>query len=81
MLLMEHVSSVVEVLARVRSLCVQFGVEYIEKVEIHRSKQCVRILGSEEKTELVQEMYAVRGRTISKLFPDRCEAGWCFYVR
>lgn len=65
-----------------RPLCTQFGVERSEKVETKKGEKCVRVLGPEERAELVRGMYTARGRRVSKLFADKRESGWwCFYVR
>jgi len=76
-----QVEMVAKALGDARPLCVHFGVERIEKIETHRGKKCMRILGPEDKAGLVREMYVARGRTVSRLFSDKREAGWwCFYV-
>lgn len=75
----DQVNVVARALADARPLGMQFGVERMEKVKTKIGKECVRILGPEEKAELVRGMYAARGRTVSRLFSDRREAGWwCF---
>lgn len=77
----EQVDAVAQALAEARPLCAEFGVERLEKVRTGKGKECVRVLGPRERAELVREMYAGRGRTVSKLFPDRREGGWwCFFL-
>jgi len=74
-----QVNVVARALADTKPLCMQFGVECMEKVKTKTGKECVRVLGPEKKAELVRGMYAARGRTVSRLFSDRREAGWwCF---
>lgn len=77
----DQVEIVARTLADAKPLCIQFGVERIEKVETKKGKECVRTYGPEEKAELLRMMYATRGKTVSRLFPDKWEKGWwCFYV-
>ncbi|SHJ80681.1 hypothetical protein SAMN02745219_03387 [Desulfofundulus thermosubterraneus DSM 16057] len=81
MLLMEHVSSVVEALARVRSLCVQFGWSASRRWRFIKANSACVSSSPEERAKLVRGMYAARDRAASKLLPDRREAvWWCFYV-
>lgn len=76
-----QMDAVARALADAKTLCTQFGVERMEKVKTAKGKECVRVLGREEKANLVRGMYAARGRIVSKVFPDKREAGWwCFYV-
>lgn len=76
-----QMDAVARALADAKTLCTQFGVERMEKVKTAKGKECVRVLGREEKANLVRGMYAARGRVVSKVFPDKREAGWwCFYV-
>lgn len=77
----DQVEMVAKALGDARPLCVHFGVERIEKIETQKGKKCMRVLGPEDKAKLVREMYVARGRTVSRLFSDKREAGWlCFYV-
>lgn len=77
----EQVDAVARALAEARPLSTCYGVERVEKVRTGRGKECVRVFGPEERAELVRGIYALRGKTVSKLFPDRQEAGWwCFYI-
>ncbi|NPV30223.1 MAG: NERD domain-containing protein [Firmicutes bacterium] len=77
----DQIDAVARALADARPLCMQFGVERIEKVETKKGKKCVRVLGQGEKAELVRGMYTARGREVSKLFADKRESGWwCFYL-
>ncbi|WP_258360224.1 nuclease-related domain-containing protein [Moorella sulfitireducens (nom. illeg.)] len=77
----DQIEQVAKALSDAKPLCMHFGVECMEKVEIQRGKKCIRVLGLEEKAALVREMYINRGRTVSRLFSDKREVGWwCFYV-
>jgi hypothetical protein len=76
-----RINVIAEAIANSKTLCAEFGVEKIEKVEVNKGKYCVRVLGRQEKADLVREMYSARGLTATKLFQDRREQGWwCFYV-
>lgn len=77
----DQIDAIVQALIETKPLSAHFGVERIEKVKTAKGKECIRVLGSKEKAELIQKMYAGRGRKVSTLFPDKHEDGWwCFYI-
>jgi hypothetical protein len=72
--------NVTRALADAKPLCTQFEVERMEEVEINSKKYCVRIFGLEEKANLLRLLYIKRGKTVSRIFPDKRDPGWwCFY--
>lgn len=65
-----------QAIADTRPLCLQFGVERIDKVETKKGKEYIRILGPVKRAEMLRSMYAARDRVVSRLFPDNHQAGW-----
>lgn len=76
-----QIEKVTQALANAKPLCSEFCVDRIERVRLSKGKECIRVFGPEERAEQLRGIYVARGKIVSKLFPDRHDAGWwCFYI-